>query len=165
MKNTGMKLVTSCIISATIVAAATATASEVEGWACEAEMATGFHYTRSIGWTSTAFAPLLTFVVKRPDELQKDYLAQYPHIYGEGVEWIAVLSEVDLHEGEWFLSRWTQGCKRRGNVIQCRGPEDSTRMNIETMRFISVYELGYINGHDLEGTSPHMSGGLCQLLK
>lgn len=49
----------------------------------------------------------------------------------------------------------------RGGLFDCRAGSTDYRFNPETLRYMEIYPVGYIDGQDQENDTPYIGVGKC----
>jgi hypothetical protein len=121
----------------------------IDKYLCIADKATGFAWNGS-AWVTTAFkVEEKRYLVGDADPRQTQALNH--------TEPVAVTVF-----GESFPSIWCAAPKF--DVLNCEGYGERIRINLNSLRFITVYMVGFVSGKDDNSDTPSMTIGRCSKL-
>jgi len=117
--------------------------TEISGWLCVGQVATGFANRDADGWKAVAFKEE-TFVVKKPDRRDVE-------LFGTNLFW--VVSAL----GEQGTRHY---CEKESKVdVNCEGAYGWFTLNKENLRFQWIYPIGYVE--DSKRDNPQIQIGKC----
>lgn len=143
----GKMRVKGLFVALAIVAASTA-ANAGEGWICVEELSAGLRYFPEPGkWKSVRLIADDKYLIRKWSE--DDFTIFLPKN-----EWVVLLL------GN-LTPDYTCGSISELGYLNCTGIFGTMHMNPKTLRFVNIYNFGYIDGRDEPGNTPSISAGTC----
>ena len=122
-------------------------------YSCAAESSGGIFYNdQTKKWAGTSFRPLSKFILR----------LKYVRTTTEGDEYAVTVTPNGRNDALPCISYRTQLVQTdEFGFLVCRTEFHNYKFNLKTGRFVEVYLMGYINGHDTNDDTPVVSGGVC----
>lgn len=137
------------------LASAVALAQQRQSYLCTADKIAGFSWDGQ-DWVVTDFATHGEQFLVRPAS-PPDWVAE---IFSYDISYAVTVG--DSSEPQFWCGRATHD-GQLSPIIACGGSGHGFRLNVESLRFMVNYGLGYLDGRDGDYTTPHLTIGTCAL--